>query len=608
MSRPKLWILFVFIVCLFSPSGQTVSVKAFRETKDLQPADDVSVFLPLVFKEYTLTSLVVTTAADVINGDTSNPAALKTHPGTDGISLREAILAINNGSSGDFIITFSNSLAGSVIELTDQLLITQDHVTISGFPNASDQPAIAIQISEVPRGGFKVMGSYIVIRGLRMTGLRGAGGKAGVFLEPDGGGTVAYVRIEDNLFEGAGDDASAGISFRNHDNISATTIQNVTITGNTFSHFRGDVDAIHLGSRGGNSLRQDIVISDNIFLDSTFPIELENGAGDNNRILNVQIKHNYFADNSQGISMCNGSIDQFGNNNMDAGNLISGTLIYDNVFENNEAAMSIFAAITIDTHDNVIHNTQIISNVISSNHQGIYIGGGSNGAYNNLVSDILIARNIFMGNTNGAIGISGGGSEESTGNVVQNTQIINNLIAANLDHAFNIGGGWAGAYANWIDGVHIINNTIADNGTESYDAAIGIAIGDPGNVITGVLVLNSILWGNTTDFWSPDDLEQMLNVQYSITTQAEFADVNGNIGADPLFFNPALGDYHLSAGSPAIDAGTSNSAPTSDLECRGRVDDPATPNTGMGLFTFYDMGAFEFNGLLPLCALTVPDD
>jgi len=45
-----------------------------------------------------------------------------------------------------------------------------------------------------------------------------------------------------------------------------------------------------------------------------------------------------------------------------------------------------------------------------------------------------------------------------------------------------------------------------------------------------------------------------------------------------------------------IDAANSDVAPTLDAEGNARVDDPGTPNTGAGVYRFYDMGAFEFLG------------
>jgi uncharacterized repeat protein (TIGR01451 family) len=54
---------------------------------------------------------------------------------------------------------------------------------------------------------------------------------------------------------------------------------------------------------------------------------------------------------------------------------------------------------------------------------------------------------------------------------------------------------------------------------------------------------------------------------------------------DPRFVDPASGDYHLAAGSPAIDAGTPNGAPALD------IDGDARPQ-GDG----YDIGADEYSG------------
>ena len=56
------------------------------------------------------------------------------------------------------------------------------------------------------------------------------------------------------------------------------------------------------------------------------------------------------------------------------------------------------------------------------------------------------------------------------------------------------------------------------------------------------------------------------------------------------------GDYHLNSGSPAIDSAYSDapSQPLYDIEGNGRVNDPATPDTGAGVRTFDDRGAYEF--------------
>jgi hypothetical protein len=52
-------------------------------------------------------------------------------------------------------------------------------------------------------------------------------------------------------------------------------------------------------------------------------------------------------------------------------------------------------------------------------------------------------------------------------------------------------------------------------------------------------------------------------------------------------------DLHLSAASSCIDAGDGETAPATDIEGNLRVDDPDTPNTGIGP-PWADMGAFEY--------------
>ncbi len=79
------------------------------------------------------------------------------------------------------------------------------------------------------------------------------------------------------------------------------------------------------------------------------------------------------------------------------------------------------------------------------------------------------------------------------------------------------------------------------------------------------------------------------------------------VQGNPLFVSPAApvtsvppsvvtGDYHLSAGSPAIDSANSDASNEQLLDIQGspRVDDPATTNTGTGTRAYDDRGAYEF--------------
>jgi len=90
--------------------------------------------------------VVVTTTADVVNGAVSSVSALNTHPGKDGISLREALLAADaTGGSATVFILFSAALNGATIEVMPELPpIHRDHLVLEGVaPNGS--PARPIQ-------------------------------------------------------------------------------------------------------------------------------------------------------------------------------------------------------------------------------------------------------------------------------------------------------------------------------------------------------------------------------------------------------------------------------------------------------------------------------
>ena len=101
-----------------------------------------------------------------------------------------------------------------------------------------------------------------------------------------------------------------------------------------------------------------------------------------------------------------------------------------------------------------------------------------------------------------------------------------------------------------------------------------------------LFIANSIIWGNTAGFTShPSQISTYAGgfvlASYS-DVEGGFAGV-GNIDTDPLFVDAAVGDYHLQAGSPCIDAADPLTTLTEDIEGNPR---PA----GSG----YDMGAYEY--------------
>ena len=91
--------------------------------------------------------------------------------------------------------------------------------------------------------------------------------------------------------------------------------------------------------------------------------------------------------------------------------------------------------------------------------------------------------------------------------------------------------------------VNLTNLTITENN-------LGISF-NATNVPT-FSVKNSIIYGNTTNI---NASASTLAISYSLIDDPLFNGINNNILVDPLFIDVAIGDYHLQALSPAIDAG-----------------------------------------------------
>lgn len=79
---------------------------------------------------------------------------------------------------------------------------------------------------------------------------------------------------------------------------------------------------------------------------------------------------------------------------------------------------------------------------------------------------------------------------------------------------------------------------------------------------------------------------------------------SGNIDQDPLFVDDFAGDLRLRLGSPCIDAGNNTVITVpQDLDGLPRlVDEPCTPDTGIGPAPVVDLGAYEFQGGTECCA------
>ena len=135
--------------------------------------------------------------------------------------------------------------------------------------------------------------------------------------------------------------------------------------------------------------------------------------------------------------------------------------------------------------------------------------------------------------------------------------------------------------------VTISNSTIVDNTTKS-----GLQVG-PAVVISGasdVQVINSILWANSGPVLTP--VNAPLIIRSSIV-QGGFTGT-GNLSAAPTFVGIGSDPYRLAASSNGIDAADGDRAPSHDLMGAARFDAPVT-NTGSGIPSYADMGAYEWH-------------
>lgn len=101
---------------------------------------------------------------------------------------------------------------------------------------------------------------------------------------------------------------------------------------------------------------------------------------------------------------------------------------------------------------------------------------------------------------------------------------------------------------------------------------------------------HNLFWNNTPANYFDEGFTD-LNSAAEINASVNTVPATGNIVGDPLFYDPSLHDYQLTAGSPAIDAANTIALYTADLEGNPRaIDVPSVGGTGAAIL---DLGAYE---------------
>jgi hypothetical protein len=218
------------------------------------------------------------------------------------------------------------------------------------------------------------------------------------------------------------------------------------------------------------------------------------------------------------------------------------------------------------------------SSVFSNNVIRFNRGNQGGGLYSPGGKRTVLAANTFLQNQ-ATSGSGGGAYLDCPTNLV-----VNNIFASNSQLGAGKGGGLWCRFASLLD---IVNNTVTGN-----DAVDGGGVAFVINGVTETVhACNNVIWNNTasgsgSDVYLAGTGARKEFVNNNASGIAGVWDISvGNIDVAPLFADAANGDYHLTAASPCVNAGTNN-APQLPA-----VDADGDPRIAGGRV---DMGAYEF--------------
>ena len=204
----------------------------------------------------------------------------------------------------------------------------------------------------------------------------------------------------------------------------------------------------------------------------------------------------------------------------------------------------------VRVHNNVVHLDGRTDGK-PSNRLAFGLDAWSHETYN-----VSFYDNVAYNNANGFV------IESEAGGTAHDIFVYNNIAYNNTKAGFVIPN-WAQNETSLKKNIQFINNTAYKNGIGIYINSVKIE---------SVVIRNNIFSQNGTPIQIGSGVPQVqITSDHNLTS------------GDPKFVNPAGGDFHVQAGSPAIDTGSSLNVPSSDFDGNARP-------RGAG----YDIGAYEY--------------
>ncbi len=475
--------------------------------------------------------------------DRSNPACTDSGPGSQAQPYCTIVAGASKAVAGQTVLVASGTYGGGV---------TVGHSGTSSAPiTLTAAPGASVTISG---GSFGIKASsrtWIVIDGFTVTGSSGYGIQV----------TSSSSNVEVNNVTVSATNSS-GIQVSGS---SAVTVSGATVTGagdqgiymtNSSSNVTVDGASVsHTGNNGiyaSNSNAVTIKNSHTSYAGQPVSGSTKKGIYLGNTSNSFVLANTSDHNTDAGIFLSNGSTND----------LVSGNVTFSNARQYTRAA----PGIDVRSPGNTVAGNISYSNEDSGIQ--FYNGGGSS----------VVVDNVCF--NNGDHGID---DLNSTYQV-----IVSNTVYGNTTAGINVEG-TKGTSAS--SGATLENNISVDNGLHSFGTRGNVRI--DANSTSGTRIdhdLVNLSSSGTMFTWG--------NTQYTSLAALQSATGQESHGqqADPRWVAPGSGDLHLRAGSPAIDSADSGAPhqPSTDFAGAPRVDDPATPNTGIGPRTYDDRGAYEY--------------